>query len=143
MAREYRYSWLRRAGNAMLEAALKLGVGPSRMRLLTVTGRKSGKSYTTPVNLVERDGARYLVSPYGERAWVKNARAAGAVRLSRGGKAEMPQIQELPPEQAVAVLSDYWHQNSITRPFFEVGPDAGETFLMEARRHPVFRLLTQ
>jgi hypothetical protein len=32
-------------------------------------------------------------------------------------------------------------RNAITRPFFEVGPDAGpEAFEREATRHPVFRL---
>lgn len=141
MAREYRYTLLRRAGNALIKPALKLGLGPGKTHLLSVTGRKSGRLYTTPVNLVQRDGAQYLVSPYGERAWVKNARASGEITLRRGRQRVMRRIEELPAEDAAPVVADYWHQNSITRPFFDVRPDAaGDAFIAEAQRHPVFRL---
>lgn len=141
MVKEYRYSWIRRLGNAVLGPALKLGIGPARSRLLSVKGRRSGKTYTTPVNLVLREGQRYLVSPYGERAWVKNARAAGEVSLRRGGKTERLAIEELGPADAAPVLRDYWQQNFVTRPFFAVRPDAGDdAFVREAAHHPVFRL---
>ena len=141
MARQYRYTLIRRLGNALMEPAVKLGLAPGRTWLLSVTGRRSGKRYTTPVNLVERDGVRYLVSPYGERAWVKNARAAGEVTLRRGRTVMTPHIEELPPEAAAPVVADYWRQNIITRPFFDARPDGSEAaFVEEARRHPVFRL---
>lgn len=45
--------------------------------ILTVCGRRSGRRYSTPVQLVLGGGERWLVAPYGEREWVKNARAAG------------------------------------------------------------------
>jgi deazaflavin-dependent oxidoreductase (nitroreductase family) len=140
MARQYRYTWLRRVGNGLMKAAVKQGFGPRKTWLLTVQGRKTGREYTTPVNLVERDGTRYLVSPYGERSWVQNARAAGEVTLRRGRRAGRFQIEELGPDDAAPVLADYWRRNAITRPFFEAGPDAGKGFLAEGRRHPVFRL---
>lgn len=140
MARQYRYTWARRLANALVEAALKLGLGPSSTRLLTVRGRKTGRAFTTPVNLVEREGARYLVSPYGERAWVKNARAAGEVTLRRGRGSETRRIEELSPGEAAPVLADYWRRNPITRPFFDAGP-GDEGFEAEAARHPVFRLV--
>jgi deazaflavin-dependent oxidoreductase (nitroreductase family) len=140
MAREYRYTWFRRFANALLKAALKAGIGPSRTRLLTVTGRRSGRPYVTPVNLVVQAGTQYLVSPYGERAWVKNARAAGQVSLRRGKESASWRIEELPAADAAPVLADYWRQNLITRPFFDAKPDLGTAWAAEASKHPVFRL---
>jgi deazaflavin-dependent oxidoreductase (nitroreductase family) len=122
-----------------MEAALNLGVGPSNSRLLTVRGRRTGKEYTTPVNLVVRQGQTYLVSPYGERAWVRNARAAGRVSLARGRKQQTLRIEELSAPEAAPVLGDYWQQNPITRPFFDADP-GDDAFEREAARHPVFRL---
>ena len=141
MARQYRTTLLRRIGNALIEPLAKLGLGPRGIHVLTVTGRKSGKQYATPVNLVLRDGVQYLVAPYGEVAWVMNARAAGEVTLRRGRNSQRRRIAEMPPAEAAPVLADYWRLNAITRPFFEVSPDAGsEAFEREATRHPAFRL---
>lgn len=141
MAKQYRYTWIRRLTNGLMETVLRLGFGPPGIWLLSVRGRKTGKTYETPVSLIERDGARYLISPYGERSWVKNARASGEVGLRRGRKRERLRIEEVVPAEAVPVLKDYWHENAITRSFFEVGPDAAEAALVaESSRHPVFRL---
>ena len=88
MARQFHYNWFRRLVNQLMLFLARRGSGPRRTHILSVTGRRSGNEYTVPVNLVERDGARFLVSPYGERAWVQNARASGAVRLTRGKTSE-------------------------------------------------------
>ncbi|HEU0075478.1 MAG TPA: nitroreductase family deazaflavin-dependent oxidoreductase [Dehalococcoidia bacterium] len=142
MAEEYRYTWPRKLTNGLMEAVLRLGFGPPGIWLLSVKGRRTGKTYETPVSLVERDGSRYLVSPYGERSWVRNARASGEVGLRRGRTRDARRIEEVPAADAVPVLKDYWHENAITRSFFEVGPEAPETALIaEAARHPVFRLV--
>lgn len=142
MARHYRLTLFRRVANRLVSGALKLGVGPRRSRLLTVRGRKSGQPYTTPVNLVERSGRQYLVAPYGEVSWVKNARAAGEMSLRRGRHAETRRIEELAPGDALDVLRDYHRQNGITRPYFGPMPaDDPEASEREAARHPVFLLL--
>ena len=39
--------------------------------------------YSTPVTLVEERGLRWLVAPYGEVAWVRNARVAREFTLRR------------------------------------------------------------
>jgi hypothetical protein len=50
-------------------------------------------------------------------------------------------IADLGPEQAAPVLKQYVTKIPITRPFFDVKPDAPlEAFVAEARRHPVFRI---
>jgi hypothetical protein len=94
-----------------------------------------------PVTLVERDNQRWLVSPYGESNWVKNARVAGEVTLFRGGKTETLKIQELPPEESAPILKEYITSEGIVRPYFDVQPDSSlADFEAEAHRHPVFLL---
>ena len=141
MAATYRLTPLRRAGNVAVRSFVRLGIGDRNTYLLTVPGRKSGRRYSTPVILTELDGRRYLVSPYGEREWVKNARAAGAVELSRGRRSERPGIAEVGPEESAPVLREYVRRVPITRSFFDVTPESSlEAFAAEAPRHPVFRL---
>src|SRR5581483_6971812 len=142
MAATYRLGPGRRLVNGLVGWLLQLGVGPPRTYLLTVRGRRSGRPVTTPVTLVEEGGMRWLVAPYGEVGWVRNARAAGEVTLRRGRHAESAAIFELEPAEAAPVLKQYLAQVAVTRPFFDVKPGADlSAFAAEAPRHPVFRLV--
>ncbi len=137
----YRLSSGRRAINALVRPLARLGLTGARTHLLTVPGRKTGTLWSTPVSIVKDGGERWLVAPYGERNWVKNARAAGWVELRRGRRRERLAVDELPPEEAVAVLRRYYELGRVTRPFFDVGHGSSrEEWLAEAPRHPVFRL---
>jgi deazaflavin-dependent oxidoreductase (nitroreductase family) len=110
--------------------------------VLTVPGRKSGLLRSTPVLLVFLDGRRWLVAPYGERDWVKNARAAGAVELTRAGKTERLRVEAVGPEEAAPVLREYLRRTSVVKPYFDATKDSPlEEFAAEAARHPVFRLV--
>jgi hypothetical protein len=42
-----------------------LGLGFSYNYLLQVRGRKTGRVYSTPIDLLELDGRKYLVAPRG------------------------------------------------------------------------------
>ena len=88
MTASYRNRPLRRLLNVLVRPLARLGLAGKRTHVLTVVGRRSGKRYSTPVSLVFLDGERWLVAPYGERQWVKNARAAGWVELTRALKTE-------------------------------------------------------
>jgi deazaflavin-dependent oxidoreductase (nitroreductase family) len=140
--RTYQLTASRRLVNRTMTVALRFGVGPKRTYLLTVKGRKSGEPHTTPVTLVEEDGGRrWLVAPYGEVNWVKNARAAGTVTLTRGRRSETVPVVELGSEESAPVLKRYAERVPITRPYFVAVPDAPvEAFAVEAERHPVFRI---
>ncbi|MBI1736297.1 MAG: nitroreductase family deazaflavin-dependent oxidoreductase [Candidatus Rokubacteria bacterium] len=139
MARTYRLGAWRRLANVLVRVLL--GLGPPRTYLLTVRGRTTGRAYSTPVTLVEDAGARWLVAPYGEVAWVRNARAAGQVTLSRSRRSETVRLTELDARAAGPVLKRYATELAITRPFFDARPDAPvEAFVAEAPRHPVFRI---
>jgi deazaflavin-dependent oxidoreductase (nitroreductase family) len=141
MAATYRLSGWRRLLNSLVKILLRVWLAPRHTYLLTVHGRRSGTPYSTPVTLVEEGTHRWLVAPYGEVSWVRNARAAGQVTLSRGSHTETVAIVELGPEEAAPVLKQYVTEVPITRPFFDARPDAPlEAFVAEAPRHPVFRI---
>ena len=118
------------------------GLTGPRTHLLTVPGRTSGRAWSTPVSIVQIGGNRWLVAPYGDRNWVKNARAAGWVELRRGRRSERLGVEELAPADAVPVLREYYRAGRVTRPFFDVTLDSSpEEWLADAPRHPVFRLV--
>ena len=142
MAKTYQMNAFTRFGNSMSATMIKLGIGPAGLHLLRVRGRKTGLLRTTPVNLIEHQGRRWLVAPYGEVAWVHNAREAGQAELLRGSTAERIQFREATAEEAVPVLRSYLRQlKLVVGPYFDVtqsSPDAA--FMAEAPRHPVFLL---
>src|SRR5215467_10578146 len=75
-AKTYRRNALARAEEALMRVLVSLGIVPHTY-LLEVRGARSGRLRTVPVTVVE-NGGRWLVAPYGERAWVRNVRASGA-----------------------------------------------------------------
>ncbi len=97
--RPYRKSLWRRALNVLVRPLARLGLTGPRTHLLTVPGRRSGRLWSTPVSIVRLGEERWLVAPYGERNWVKNARAAGSVELIRGRRREQLGVTELSPKQ--------------------------------------------
>jgi len=100
-----------------------------------------GKLYTTPVSLVEKDSGKWLVSPYGEVNWVKNARTSGEVIITSAGNNELFSIKELKPQESAPILKAYLNQEDFVRPYFEVQPDSPlEVFKAVAAKHPVFLL---
>ena len=141
MAATYRLTPTRRAANRVVRLLLALGLMPGPTYLLTVPGRRTGRPLSTPVTLVEEGGQRWLVAPYGEVPWVRNARAAGRVTLTRGRRAETVSLRALSPAEAAPVLRRYVTRVPITRPYFDVTPVSPLTaFEAEAERHPVFAL---
>jgi deazaflavin-dependent oxidoreductase (nitroreductase family) len=137
----YRNSYWRRALNTLVRPLARVGLTGPRTHLLTVPGRSSGRLWSTPVSIVRVGGDRWLVAPYGDRNWVKNARAAGWVELRRGRRQERLAVEELLPADAVPVLRRYYELGRVTRPFFDVDLDSPpEAWLADAPRHPVFRL---
>ena len=141
MANTYRLTPSRRAANRLVRLLLKLGLMPGPTYLLTVPGQRTGRPLSTPVTLVEDGNTRWLVAPYGDVAWVRNARAAGRITLSRGKRSETLPIRELSPTEAAPVLRRYITRVPITRPYFDAKPDSPlAAFIAEAPRHPVFHL---
>jgi deazaflavin-dependent oxidoreductase (nitroreductase family) len=142
MARPFQYSMDRRIINRIIIWLLKIGLAPRIYYLLTVTGRITGNPHAVPVVLVAEGNKRWLVAPYGEVDWVKNARATGMVKLSRRERNENLAIRELPPEHAAPILKKYLEENRLTKPYFDARVDSSlDAFVEEARSRPVFELI--
>ncbi len=138
-----RLSALDRLFNGLVGALVRVGLGPSYGFLLEVRGRKSGKLYSAPVFVLDRDRHRFLVAPRGDTQWARNAEAAGQVTLRRGAKVEIFDVKVVPPTERAPLLADYLgrYASSVQR-FFSVPKGAPvEAFTGIADRHPVFELV--
>ena len=142
MARTFRYSLDRRIINRVIMWLLRSGFTPGNYYLLSVAGRRTGNIHTVPVVLVREGNKQWLVAPYGEVDWVKNARASKVVRLSRGRQNVDYAIRQLPPESSASILKKYLVENPITRPYFNAREDASlAEFVEEAKDKYVFELI--
>jgi deazaflavin-dependent oxidoreductase (nitroreductase family) len=120
-----------------------LGLSPSFNYLLEVKGRKSGKIYSTPVNLHEVDGKQYLVAPRGRTQWVRNAEVSGEVTLKKIGRRRTYKLRPLADSEKPEILKSYLvRYGSMVQRFFPVGPDAPlEAFAKIAAGYPAFELI--
>src|SRR5438067_2371070 len=101
-----------------------MGVTPSFIYLLEVKGRKSGKIFSTAINLLEINGKQFLVAPRGRTQWVRNAEAAGEVTLKRGGRRRF-RLRPLENSEKPQVLKTYLtNYKSAVQKFFPVAPGA-------------------
>lgn len=91
---------------------------------------------------METGGQRWLVAGYGPANWVRNARAAGEVTLSRGGHQRRYAVAEPTPGEAVRVLRKYLTDIRVTRPYFDARPASPDSAIeAELARHPVLGLI--
>ena len=123
----------------------RVGLSVAGSRELRVTGRTSGKTRTTVVNLLDVDGERYLVAPRGTTQWVRNLRAAGDGQLRVGRRVEDFHAHELQDDAKAPVLRAYvakwgWEVGQ----FFEgIGKNPSEAELQAiAPGFPVFAVAT-
>ena len=120
------------------------GVSILGSRVLAVKGRTSGVWRMTPVNLLDHEGRRYLVSPRGESQWVRNLRVAEAGELRVGTHAEAFRGRELSDQEKVPVLRAYLKRWKVeVGAFFDgVGPNSSDAEIQAiAARHPAFEVL--
>jgi deazaflavin-dependent oxidoreductase (nitroreductase family) len=129
--------------NGLVALLARLGISLWDSRVLRVRGRKSGRLYTTPVNLLTIDGQRYLVAPRGHTQWVRNLRAAGDGELQLGRTVERFSAVEVPIEQRPSILRTYLRRWGFEAGMFFAGVngDSPETDLARiAPDHPVFAI---
>jgi deazaflavin-dependent oxidoreductase (nitroreductase family) len=129
--------------NPLVAALTRMGISVYGSRVLAVRGRKSGEWRTTPVNLLEFRGQRYLVAPRGVTEWVKNIRQSGGGELRLGSRVEPITVTELADAEKPELLRHYlrrwaWEVGA----FFEgVGATASQQDIERiAPNHPVFRI---
>jgi deazaflavin-dependent oxidoreductase (nitroreductase family) len=119
------------------------GLGYSYNYLLQVRGRKSGKLYSAPINLLQRDGKRFLVAPRGRTQWVRNAETAGEVILKKGSMREKFRLRPLSKAEKPEILKAYLDsfKREVQRYFPVPAGFPAETFVELTESYPAFELI--
>jgi len=121
------------------------GLGFHYNYLLQVRGRKSGKLYSTPIDLLELNGKRFLVAPRGRTQWVRNAEAAGEITLKRRGFRQNFRLRTLSDAEKPAVLKAYLDafRREVQRYFPVPAGSPPEAFLPLLEKYPAFELVAK
>jgi deazaflavin-dependent oxidoreductase (nitroreductase family) len=138
-----RPNWVERLLNRGVGALVRLGLAPSHMHLLEVRGRKSGKLYRVPVDLLAEGGRLYLVAPRGYTQWVRNAEASVHVTLRRGRRATAYRLRALPDAGKPVILKSYLDRfrREVQRFFPVPAGSPAEAFVPLVQRYPAFELV--
>lgn len=131
------------AFNRALGFLVGLGIGPRYMQLLEVRGRKTGRIYSTPVDLLEFRGKLYLVAPRGRTQWVRNAEAAGEITLRKGSTRRRYRLRSVPDSEKPEILKLYLdrYASQVQRYFPVAAGSPAEVFRELASNYPVFELI--
>jgi deazaflavin-dependent oxidoreductase (nitroreductase family) len=129
--------------NRVFGFVVGLGLGFSHNYLLQVRGRKTGKLYSTPVNLLELNGKSYLVAPRGRTQWVRNAEAAGEVILKKGSTRRKFRLNPIPDAEKPQILKAYLDtfRREVQRYFPVAAGSTLEAFAELTSSYPAFELL--
>jgi deazaflavin-dependent oxidoreductase (nitroreductase family) len=133
---------LESAFNKLFGILIGLGLPMKHKYLLEVRGRKSGKLYSMPVNLLTIGGKQFLVAPRGQTQWVRNVEVAGEISLKKGGSRQSFRVRPVSDEQKPPLLKAYLEafKSEVQRYFpVKAGSDVGE-FRAIAGTYPVFEL---
>lgn len=132
-----------RVFNRLFGFVVGMGWGFSYNYLLQVRGRKSGKLYSTPIDLLEKDGKRFLVAPRGRTQWVRNAEAAGEVTLKRGKLQQRFSLRVLSDQEKPEILKAYLDQfkREVQRYFPVPAGSSVEAFRGLLESYPAFELI--
>lgn len=132
-----------RFANRAFGFLVKIGLGLSHNYLLEVRGRKSGRIYSTPVNVLELAGKRYLVAPRGYTQWVKNVLAGCDASLTKGSHREQLHLQAIPDGEKPAILKAYLDnfKPTVQRYFPIPAGSPVKAFQPLAERYPVFEIV--
>jgi hypothetical protein len=136
-------SAVERVFNRAFGLLVGLGLGLRHNYLLQVRGRTTGRIVSTPVNVLELDGRRWLVAGRGRTQWVRNAEVAGEIVLRRGRRRRRYRLRPVPDAEKLPVLSAYLarFRTTVQRYFPVPAGSAPQAFAGLAARYPVFELL--
>jgi deazaflavin-dependent oxidoreductase (nitroreductase family) len=122
---------------------VKIGLSLPHNYLLEVRGRKSGRIYSTPVNLHEMNGKRYLVAPRGYTQWVRNVEASGEANLVKRGRRQVFRFRPVDDQAKPEILKAYLDRFKLTvQRYFPIPAGSPvEAFQPLAARYPVFEIV--
>lgn len=138
VAKKYEITTGKRAVTWLMARAARLGIG--NFVVLTTTGRRSGEPREVTVSPISDVDGEYLVSPYGDSGWVRNARANPTATIRRGGSEKTVQLVEMTGEKPELVKA-YYEREGFARQFMDVPGEASVSdFASVSERFPVFRI---
>jgi deazaflavin-dependent oxidoreductase (nitroreductase family) len=132
-----------RVFNRVFGFLVGIGLGFSYNHLLQVRGRKSGRLYSTPIDLLELGGKRFLVAPRGRTQWVRNAEAAGEVTLKKGRVRQRFRLRPIPGADKPEILKAYLDNFSgaVQRYFPVPAGSPAHAFADLTQSYPAFELI--
>jgi len=122
-----------------------LGLSLPHSYLLRVSGRRTGKIRSMPVNVLNYNGRLFLVATRGHTQWSRNAMAKGKVILKRGRARMEFRLRvvldaEKPKILKAYVIRFHW----MVRRFFPISAGSpSAAFAPIADRYPVFELIRE
>jgi deazaflavin-dependent oxidoreductase (nitroreductase family) len=136
-------NFFERTLNKAFGVLVGLGIGLRHNYLVEVPGRKTGRLYSTPIDLLEFKQRRFLVAPRGRTEWVRNAESAGEVVLKRGNVRQKFRVRIVSIEEKPEILKAYLDRFKLTvQRYFPVRAGADPAAFAEiADRYPVFELI--
>lgn len=138
MAKKYELTTGKRIVSWMMSLAARAGWG--NFIVLTTTGARSGVPREVILSPIADEQGEYLISPYGDSAWVRNVRANPAVTVRRGRSEERVRLVEVTGEKPELVKA-YYEREVFARRFMDVPGEASvEDFVSVSERFPVFRI---
>lgn len=105
------------------------------LSVLTVRGRRTGHRQQVPVAVLHHGGKRYLIAPRGHTDWSRNLAAAGTGWLTRAGRTEHVEVEQVPVDRRAPLIEAYLAR-------FGTYPTVAATFrdLPDPADHPTFRI---
>jgi hypothetical protein len=119
-----------------------VGIGLPHNYLVEVRGRGSGKLYSTPVDVLDLSGKRYLVAPRGRTQLVRNAEAAGEVALYKAFRRRQYRVRAIADAEKPPFLKAYLDRFAPTvQRYFPIRAGSKSAdFISVAASYPVFEL---
>lgn len=138
MAKDYQVTTGKRLVSWLMGGAARLGLG--NFILLTTTGRKSGEPRQVTLAPISDEEGEYLVSPYGDSAWVLNLRESPTATIRRGRSESAVRLVEVTGEKP-DLVERYYQREGYARQFMDVPGEATPAdFASVSERFPVFRI---
>ena len=128
--------------NRLFGFLVRMGFGLSDNFTLEVRGRKTGKIYSTPVNVLEYNRKRYLVAPRGYTQWVRNVVANKSASLVKGTRREEVSLSAITDNEKPDILKAYLdrYRRTVQKYFPIAAGSPAKEFEPLAEQYPVFEI---
>jgi deazaflavin-dependent oxidoreductase (nitroreductase family) len=138
-----RPSFIARIVNRLYGWITTIGFGLPNSYVLQISGRKTGKIRSVPVNVLSYNGKLFLVATRGHTQWSRNALVTRYITLKRGKLRTEFRLRVVLDAEKPKILKAYVNRfHRMAGRFFPVSAGApSSAFAPIAARYPVFELI--